>query len=50
LDIRGLAPLYSGLFSAQQLASLGYLEGSEEVLAIATPLFAGPCPWMPDFF
>lgn len=50
LDIRGLAPLYSGLFSAQQLAALGHLEGSEAVLAIANSLFADPCPWMPDFF
>lgn len=50
LTIRGLAPLYTGLFSAQQLQQMGLLQGPESDLAIATQLFAGGSPWMPDFF
>lgn len=51
LDIRGLAPLYTGLFTPQQLALMGYLDAPEAVLSIATQLFAtGASPWMPDFF
>ncbi|MEO0803361.1 MAG: GNAT family N-acetyltransferase [Cyanobacteria bacterium J06642_2] len=50
LSVSGLAPMYSGFRSANQLCRLGFLEGDEEALAIATQLFAGPSPWMPDFF
>lgn len=50
LDIRGLAPLYSGLFSAEQLHRMGWLEANEAEIAIASQIFAGESPWMPDFF
>jgi predicted acetyltransferase len=50
LDIRGLAPLYTGLFSPHQLQSLGQLEATEEAIATATQLFAGSSPWLRDFF
>lgn len=50
LGIRGLAPLYSGLFSPTQLQRVGYLDGSDAVLAIATQIFAGSPPWIADFF
>ncbi|GAB4238043.1 MAG: hypothetical protein Kow00121_65030 [Elainellaceae cyanobacterium] len=50
LDIRGLAPLYTGLFSPQQLQLTGYLTATDAALAIATQLFAGSAPWLPDFF
>ena len=50
LDIRGLGPLYTGLFSPHQLQLTGLLTGDEDALAIATQLFASPSPWMPDFF
>jgi predicted acetyltransferase len=50
LDIRGLAPLYSGLFSPTQLQTAGHLDAPEPVLAIASQIFAGSPPWMPDFF
>lgn len=50
LSVRGLAPLYSGLFAPAQLCRMGYLEGSEAAQAIAAQLFAGSAPWMPDFF
>lgn len=50
LHVRGLAPLYSGLLTAHQLQQIGYLTGIPTALATATALFAGPEPWLPDFF
>ncbi|HEY9657357.1 MAG TPA: GNAT family N-acetyltransferase, partial [Allocoleopsis sp.] len=50
LDIRGLAPLYSGLFTPHQLAFMGYLDGSDTALHTAARLFAGSSPWLPEFF
>ncbi|HEY9623198.1 MAG TPA: GNAT family N-acetyltransferase [Crinalium sp.] len=50
IGIRGLAPLYSGLFTPAQLQLAGYLDAPDSTLAIATQLFAGPPPWMLDFF
>ena len=48
LDIRGLAPLYTNLFSASQLQRVGVLEGDS--IAQADRIFAAAPPWMPDFF
>ena len=50
LDIRGLAPLYSGLYSPQQLQLAGKLSATETAIFAATQIFAGVSPWMPDFF
>ncbi|WP_017306375.1 GNAT family N-acetyltransferase [Spirulina subsalsa] len=50
LTIRGLAPLYSGLYSAAQLSYWGQLEGEEAEIAIASQVFAFPVPAMPDMF
>lgn len=50
LDVRGLAPLYTGLFTPYQLQLAGQLEATEAVIATATRIFAGASPWMPDFF
>ena len=50
LDIRGLAPLYSSLYSAEHLALTGLLDGKPEHLALASAAFAGPLPWMNDRF
>lgn len=50
LDVRGLAPLYSSLFTPHQLQLAGYLEASTAALSAATQIFAGALPWMPDFF
>ncbi len=50
LDISGLAPLYTGLLSAQQLQLMGKLEGSPTAINTVTQIFAGTSPWMPDFF
>ncbi|AGY59744.1 GNAT family N-acetyltransferase [Gloeobacter kilaueensis] len=50
LDIRALAPLYSGLFSAGQLAALGLVDAPPKAIETAERLFAGPVPWMNDHF
>jgi predicted acetyltransferase len=49
-DIRGLAPLYTGHMSAEQLALTGLLEGRDEDLAAASSVFAGPAPGMGERF
>ena len=50
LSIRGLAALYAGLFTPQQLQITGHLEATETALSAASQLFAGSSPWLPDFF
>lgn len=50
LDVRGLAPLFTGFFSPFELASIGLLEADPATLAAAARIFAGPEPWMPDSF
>ena len=50
LDIKGLAPLYTGLFSPQQLQLAGKLDATDNALSTATQIFAGSSPWMMDFF
>ncbi len=50
LDVCGLAPLYTGLFTPHQLQFTGQLEAEETALLSATKLFAGSQPWLPDFF
>ncbi|MES1024615.1 GNAT family N-acetyltransferase [Gloeocapsa sp. BRSZ] len=50
LDISGLSPLYTGLFTPQQLQLMGHLAATETALLSATQIFAGSLPWMPDFF
>jgi predicted acetyltransferase len=50
LDVRGLAPLYTGLFTASELQFSGYLVGRDNAVSVATQMFAGAAPWMPDFF
>ncbi len=50
LDVRGLAPLYTGLFTPLQLQLTGQMEATETAKLSATQIFAGSQPWMPDFF
>ncbi|MBP5973917.1 GNAT family N-acetyltransferase [Brasilonema sp. CT11] len=50
LDIRGLAPLYTGLFTPQQLQLAGRLDATETARFAATQIFVGTAPWMADFF
>ncbi|PZD74576.1 hypothetical protein C1752_01055 [Acaryochloris thomasi RCC1774] len=50
MDVRGLAPLYSGLMTALQLQQMGWLSGRRETFATACTLFSGVSPWMSDHF
>jgi len=50
LHVRGLSPLYTGLFTPQQLQLTNHLEATENALLTATKLFAGATPWTQDFF
>ena len=51
MNIRGLAPLYSGLFTAFQLEAMGWLTTTDPaVLQVASQIFAGPEPFMSDSF
>ncbi|MDM9384233.1 GNAT family N-acetyltransferase [Chlorogloeopsis sp. ULAP01] len=50
IDIRRLAPLYTGLFTPVQLQLAGKLDATETALFAATQIFTGASPWMPDFF
>jgi predicted acetyltransferase len=50
IDIKALAPLYTGLFSAYQLQVMGKLEAKETALLSASEIFSGLSPWMQDFF
>jgi predicted acetyltransferase len=50
IDIRSLSPLYTGYASARELLSIGAIEGSEDDLALADMVFAGPAPWLADAF
>jgi predicted acetyltransferase len=50
LDIRGLAPLYTSLFTPYHLQLAGKLHATETALLAATQIFAGVSPWMANFF
>jgi predicted acetyltransferase len=50
LHVRDLAALYSGYLTPQELQAAGGIQGSEEHLATAAQIFAGPRPWLPDMF
>lgn len=49
-DVRGLAPLYTGMFRPEMLTRLGWITASPDALDTATRLFAGPEPWMAEYF
>ncbi len=50
LDIKGLAPLYSGMLTPAQLQRVGWIDGSEDALQQAEPVFRGPEPWLVEMF
>ena len=50
LDVRGLAALYTGHLSADGLVAAGLAEGPASERALASAIFAGPTPAMPDMF
>ena len=50
MDIRGLAPLYTGFLSPLDLLAAGMIEGDVADLHEAQGVFAGPTPSMSDMF
>ena len=50
LEPGGLAALYSSRSTPAELRALGLLSGPESQDAALAAVFAGPAPWMPDFF
>ncbi|XXF76693.1 GNAT family N-acetyltransferase [Myxococcaceae bacterium GXIMD 01537] len=50
LDVRALAPLYTGLYPPAALHAVGRIEGDEASLRLASALFSGPMPAMPELF
>jgi predicted acetyltransferase len=50
LDVRALAPLYTGLISARQLRLLGQLGADDAGIAAADGIFAGTAPWKSDMY
>jgi predicted acetyltransferase len=45
-----LAPLFAGFVTPDDLVRTGLLRGDDPRLPLLRALFAGPIPWMPDFF
>lgn len=50
IHIRGLAAMYAGYLSPYEAASIGLVEAGTRSLGALQALFAGPTPWMRDFF
>ena len=50
LDVRALAALFTGYLPAEELARAGLAAGSDDALAAATAVFAGPAPWLAEIF
>jgi predicted acetyltransferase len=50
LNVQGLAPLYTGLFTPRQLLLMGKLQATQTALLTATQIFTGESPCMVDFF
>lgn len=50
IDVRGLGPLFTGYASAHELVAAGYVDADERDVLIANAIFAGPAPWLADFF
>ncbi len=50
ISVRGLAALYSGYMSAEQLASVDLAQGASDDLAALTTIFSGPAPWLAEMF
>lgn len=51
MDIRSLAPLYSSFYSAEELIRTGAIETTDEdQIRLASRIFAGPAPWLPELY
>lgn len=50
LSIGALSSMFSGYLSAADAVRLGHLDRADPSVEALGQLFAGPAPWMPDFF
>ncbi len=50
LDIRALAPIFAGYYSASEAALLADIQGERSDIALLDAMFAGPMPGMSDMF
>jgi predicted acetyltransferase len=50
LDVRALAPLYTGFLTADALRSVGVLVADDATVRLASTLFSGAPPALPDMF
>lgn len=50
LGAGALAALYTGYLPAEDLSRAGLAEGPPDSLSVATSVFAGPAPWLPEIF
>jgi len=50
LPVAAAAPLLTGYLGAGRLAAMGRLSGAPAAIAMAERLFAGPSPWIEEFF
>lgn len=50
VDAGALAAIWSGFLSASDARRLGRLEASDEDVAVLEEMFAGPIPWVNDWF
>ena len=50
LDVRALGALFGGFSDPEELRRAGLLEGDAVRIEAARAAFAGPQPWMPDFY
>ncbi|MBL8874748.1 MAG: GNAT family N-acetyltransferase [Phycisphaerae bacterium] len=48
--IRGLAAMYSGLYSPRQASAIGLCAGDEKSLDVLGGVFSGGTPWMSDHY
>ncbi len=50
VPVASLGPLYSGMFDAHTLASLGWIAGNAATVSRAAVVFAAPLPWMREMY
>jgi predicted acetyltransferase len=50
MDIRAFASLYTGFLTPEALRSVGALVADDATVRLATTLFSGPAPALPDMF
>ncbi len=50
MDIKGLAPLYTGMMSPAELQRVGWVDGDAVSIMQAEQVFRGATPWIVEMF